>query len=327
MSTVLVTGGAGYIGSHMCKVLSENGYRPVTFDNLSTGHIEAVCWGPFFKGDLRDQKAIDEAFSQYQPKAIMHFAASALVVESLQNPSLYYENNLISTLNLLNMCLKYKIQYFIFSSTCASYGLPKKIPIQESEPQFPIHPYGQSKYMIETLLKDYEKAYNLKYAALRYFNVAGADFEGKIGENHFPETHLIPLVIQTALKLREEFVIFGSDFATPDGTAKRDFIHVMDVANAHLKALQFIQNKNQSLVVNLGAGVGFSVLEIIQAVENLLGKKIPYRIAPQRQGEPAELIADITKSTKIGLQPKHSDLATILKTALSWHEKLRSSYV
>ncbi len=319
---VLVTGGAGYIGSHACKSLKKMGYCPITFDDFSQGHRYAVKWGPLVEGNLLDPESLDRAFHLYKPKAVMHFAAKALVGESVHDPALYYKNNVTGTLNLMNACVKHKVFSFIFSSTCASYGIPKAIPISEETEQKPINPYGKSKLMIEEMLKDYDRAYGLKSVFLRYFNAAGADPEGEIGENHTPESHLIPLVIQTSLGKLPHISVFGVDFPTPDGSAIRDYIHVCDLAHAHILALEYLLQGGQTNFMNLGTGSGFSVLEIIKNVELYAKRFIRIRIEPRREGDPPILIADNQKAKKIlGWNPKYSDLSTIIETAWKWHSK------
>jgi UDP-arabinose 4-epimerase len=253
---ILVTGGAGYIGSHTCKALHQAGFQPIVYDNLSTGHKELVQWGPLIVGDLLDQYQLEKTLLQYQPKAILHFAASAIVSESMNNPALYYENNVRGSLSLLLAMKNTEIPHLIFSSTCATYGNAQSLPMSESHPQLPLSPYGRSKLMIEQMIFDFEKAYGIKSAILRYFNAAGADLEGTIGENHTVETHLIPSLIQTMLGLKDFVSIYGNDFPSFDGTAIRDYIHVTDLANAHALALQRLLSEAPSFAVNLGTGSG-----------------------------------------------------------------------
>lgn len=318
---ILVTGGAGYIGSHICKYLKRAGYLPIAFDNLSQGHESSVKWGPLIKGDLLDKEALNHAFLQYKPKGIMHFAASALVVESIENPSKYYWNNLVGTLNLLDCAIENNIKHIIFSSTCATYGLPETIPIKEDHFQKPLSPYGKSKLMIEKLLKDYEVAYGLRFISLRYFNAAGADIEGEIGEDHNPETHLIPIIIEVALRKREYFTIFGNTFNTKDGYAIRDYIHINDLTEAHIKALNWLLENNTSMTFNLGTGTGYSVLEVLKAAESTLKISIPQKLEKKRAGEPPILIANKDYAEKIlDWKLQYSDLSTIIKTAYKWHK-------
>lgn len=320
---ILITGGAGYIGSFVCRALKQAGYTPITFDNLSTGHKENVKWGPFVYGDLLDKKILAQTFLQYSPIAVMHFASSALVIESILNPGKYYENNVATTVNLLEAMQKHHISTIVFSSSCATYGNPVYIPINENHPQHPINPYGKSKMMIEMILEDYEKTYEIKSATLRYFNAAGADEKGEIGENHEVETHLIPLLIETAFEKRERFTVYGTDFPTEDKTAVRDYIHVEDLASAHLKALLYLLLNKKSLSVNLGTGQGISVKQMIDAVESYSGKKISVQYASRRTGEPAILVADAALAQKTLIwTPQYSDLNTIIRTAWNWHEKL-----
>lgn len=322
-ASIIVTGGAGYIGSHACKILNKLGFNPITIDNLSVGHKSAVKWGPFVHADLKDKDALDKTFSKYKPCAVMHFAADALVAESVINPGKYYENNVYSTVVLLEQMVKHNIRNFIFSSSCATYGIPTSSPISEDHPQKPINPYGKSKLMIEEILKDYEHAHGIKFASLRYFNAAGADFEGDTGENHENETHLIPLVIQTAEGLRPFINVYGMDYPTDDGSAIRDYIHVVDLIDAHVKALNYIYEKSSSLMLNLGTGKGISVLEVINTVKKITKKDFKVNFSERRPGDPPILFADSFKAKKIiGWQPKHSDIETIIITAWNWHKSL-----
>jgi UDP-glucose-4-epimerase GalE len=323
---ILVTGGAGYIGSFACKALKENGYLPIVFDNLSTGHKESVRWGPFIYGDLEDSQDLDNLFKKHQFDAVMHFAASAIVSESTKNPSLYYTNNVKNTILLLEAMRKNHVNKLIFSSSCATYGNPVFSPITEQHPQNPINPYGTSKWMIEKILEDYHLKHDLSYVSLRYFNAAGADPGNFLGENHANETHIIPLVIETAFKKRDRFTIYGNTFPTKDGTAIRDYIHVLDIADAHLKACSWLENNmGKSLVVNLGTCRGYSILEIINMVEKLTDKKVPFIFAPIREGEPSHLVSENTKARmNLGWAPEHSDLEKIIAGAIVWHENLLS---
>jgi UDP-arabinose 4-epimerase len=322
---ILVTGGAGYIGSHACKVLAKAGYTPVAYDNLVYGHEWSVKWGPFEKGDILDRKRLDEVIKQYRPEAVMHFAAYAYVGESVDNPGKYYRNNVVGTLSLLEAMRDSHINKFIFSSTCATYGEPIEIPISEDHPQAPINPYGWSKLMIEQMLKDFDVAHGLKSVSLRYFNAAGADPDAEIGEDHDPETHLIPLVLDAAMGKRSNITVFGDDYDTPDGTCIRDYIHVTDLADAHVKALQYLQGDGRSQVYNLGNGAGFSVLEIIDTVRKVTGKDILVEMGERRAGDPPRLIGD-TKAISHGLgwKPMNANLETIIMTAWNWHQKLNS---
>lgn len=318
---ILVVGGAGYIGSHVCKELAQAGYYPITFDNLSTGHSYAVKWGPFIKGDLSDSKALDQVFMKFRPKAVLHFAGSSLVVESINDPGKYYLNNVACTVNLLEAMKRHNVQYLVFSSTCATYGNPQFTPITESHPQTPISPYGRSKKMLEDIARDYEQAYGLKTVALRYFNAAGADLETEIGENHSPESHLIPLVIETAMGLRQKIKIFGTDFETEDGTAIRDYIHVKDLAKAHHQALKWLLKNKSSNYLNLGTGQGVSVQQIVTAVEKHCNKTICVSKEKRRTGEPPILVANAAHACEVlDWKPEYSDVQTIISTAWKWHE-------
>lgn len=315
--TILVTGGAGYIGSHACKALQRAGYRPVTYDNLSRGYRDAVRWGPLVEGDLADRARLDWALAEYRAEAVMHFAAYAYVEESVLDPALYYRNNLLGTLSLLDAGRAVGIKAFVFSSTCAIYGIPNVVPIAEGAPQLPVSPYGETKHAIERALGWYGGAYGLRFAALRYFNAAGADPEGEIGERHEPETHLIPLVIDAALGKRPSIDIFGTDYPTPDGTAIRDYIHVQDLVEAHVRALAYLEAGGESVALNLGTGRGHSVREVIKAAERASARKVVAREAPRRAGDPPALVADprLAKET-LGWSPAISDIETIVKTAL-----------
>lgn len=316
---VLVTGGAGYIGSHTCKALAQKGIQPVVYDNFVYGHEWAVQWGPFVKGDLSDQVLLEQTLKKYDIQAVIHFAAYAYVGESVENPEKYYFNNVVGTLSLLQALRKANISRIVFSSTCATYGVPQAIPIDESHPQDPVNPYGQSKLMIEKVLKDYAKAYGLQSVALRYFNAAGADPESRIGEDHDPETHLIPLALEAALGLRKALTIFGDDYDTPDGTCLRDYIHVDDLASAHIKALELLENeppKEGFEVFNLGIGKGFSVKEVIESVERVTGKEVPRSVGPRRAGDPAALVANSSKAKLVlGWVPKYQEIDEITQTA------------
>lgn len=320
---ILVTGGAGYIGAHVCKTLAAAGFLPVTYDNLSTGHAYAVKWGPFIQGSLCNRESLKQAFLTYEPKAVIHLAASAIVVESMQNPGKYYRNNVASTLSLLETMHECQIQHLVFSSTCATYGLPQSIPITEEHPQIPVNPYGKSKLMLEQIMADFDAAHGIKTVSLRYFNAAGADLNAEIGENHTPETHLIPNIIQTALGIRPEVVIYGTDFPTSDGTAIRDYIHVEDLARAHLLALQWILSEKTSRAINLGTGIGHSIYEILEAVKNQTNLPIPTRLEQKRLGEPHTLVADNRLAFQLlNWQPQHSNLPTLIESAWQWHKLL-----
>jgi UDP-arabinose 4-epimerase len=291
-SYVLVTGGAGYIGSHTCKALAAAGHTPVVLDDLSAGHDWAVRWGPLVVGDIADGALLARVFRDYKVAAVVHFAAHAYVGESVQHPRKYFNNNVAKTLALLDGMLDAGVQRFVFSSTCATYGLPRVLPITEDLPQQPINPYGDSKLMVEKVLRRYGEAYGLRYALLRYFNAAGADPDGEIGEDHEPETHLIPLVIAAAQGRRRALEIFGDDYETTDGTAIRDYVHVCDLADAHVKALDRLIADAESLAVNLGTGEGHSIRDVIAAVERVSGKPVPAIMRPRRPGDPPALVAD-----------------------------------
>jgi UDP-arabinose 4-epimerase len=316
LKVIIVTGGAGFIGSHVCKSLSSRGYLPVTFDNLSTGHREAVKWGPLVVGDVRDAAAFDRAFEQYSPIAVMHFAASAYVGESVAEPAKYYDNNVRGMLNLLDSMLRANVRKLIFSSSCATYGVPEQLPISELTSQAPINPYGRTKLVGEMILADYASAYDLDYIALRYFNVAGADAEGQLVERHDPETHLIPRVLMAVLGAIEHVDIYGDDYPTQDGTCVRDYVHVADIATGHVLALERILSGRGSLKLNLGSGVGYSVKQILQVASEVTGTKVPYAVRPRRAGDPPELLADISAAhLEIGYRPVSSDLKTLIETA------------
>jgi len=319
---ILIVGGAGYIGSHVNKLLTKKGYETVIFDNLSRGHREFVKWGEFFEGDLLDIGRLRSCFESYRIEAVMHFSAFAVVEESVLYPEKYYQNNVIGTLNLLQVIREFGVKHFIFSSTCATYGLPEKIPISEDHPQNPINPYGRTKLLIEEALKDYDRAYDLKHVNLRYFNAAGADPDGEVGEWHHPETHLIPLVIYAARGLNEEIKIFGTDYPTKDGTCIRDYIHVMDLADAHIKALQYLVDKNQSDSFNLGNGNGHSVREVIEAVRKVSKKDFKVVEAGRREGDPPVLISSSEKAIEtLKWKPQYEDLDMVIETAWRWHKK------
>lgn len=323
MKNVLVTGGAGYIGSHACKALVKAGYMPIAYDNLVYGNEWAVQWGPLEKGDIRDKARIREVLEEYKPDSVMHFAAYSYVGESVQDPKKYYDNNVGGTLSLLEAMLDYDIRNIVFSSTAATYGAPKKIPMKEDHPQHPVNPYGMTKFVIEKMLQDFGEAYDLRYAILRYFNAAGADPDSEIGEHHDPETHLIPRIIMSALGVGEILEIYGTDYETKDGTAIRDYIHVSDLADAHVSALDFLLHNNENISCNLGTGAGYSVKEVVQAVEKVSNKKIVTKNCPRRPGDPEVLVADTQLATeKLKWYPKHSELESIIKTAWDWHSKL-----
>jgi UDP-glucose 4-epimerase len=325
---ILVVGGAGYIGSHCVKLLYQKGFRVVVFDNLSEGHKEAVIKDvPLIIGDLANKDDIRDVFKDFNIKAVLHFAANAYVGESVINPSKYYNNNISNGINLLDVMCEFNVKKIIFSSTCATYGEPTELPIRETHPQNPINPYGFSKYVFEKILDDYERAYGLKSIRLRYFNAAGADPDGLLGEDHNPETHLIPLILQVALGKRESIKIYGNDYETSDGTCIRDFIHVWDLAQAHYLALEKLLADDKSEVYNLGNGNGFSVLEVIEAASKITGKNIPYVFEKRRPGDPAKLIGSSEKiRTELGWEPQYSDIETIIKSAWDWYKYHPNGY-
>lgn len=317
---ILVTGGAGYIGSHTNKLLNKTGYKTVVFDNLSRGHREFVKWGEFFLGDMKDEKQIRGCFEKYPIEAVMHFGAFAYVGESVANPAKYYGNNIISAINLLDVMRDFNVKYFIFSSTCATYGVPKEIPIAENHLQCPINPYGKSKLMIEEILRDYDKAYGIKYVNLRYFNAAGADIDGEIGERHNPETHLIPLAIYAALGKNDCIKVFGSDYPTDDGTCIRDYVHVTDLAEAHTRALRYLQKTDKSDSFNLGNDIGCSVTEVIEAVKRVTKRDIKVVGERRREGDPPVLISSSQKAKDIlGWKPMFKEIDPLIETAWKWH--------
>lgn len=319
---ILVCGGAGYIGSHINKQLSKEGYETVVFDNLVYGHREAVKWGTFEQGDLKNIEDIERIFQQHKIEAVFHFAAYAYVGESVSEPEKYYYNNVVNTLNLLNVMKKYGCNKIIFSSTCATYGEPEKIPITEDMPQQPINPYGATKLMIERIFKDYHAAYGLQFVVLRYFNAAGADPESEIGESHNPETHLIPLVLDAASGKREDIKVFGTDYDTPDGSCVRDYIHVYDLATAHLLALHHLEQRKASDFFNLGNAIGTSVFEVIDAVKKVTGREFKVTLTDRRDGDPAKLVGSSVKAQSVlGWKPVYEDIELIVEHAWKWHEK------
>ena len=323
MYNILVTGGAGYIGSHCCKELSKQGFNPIVLDNLINGYKENVKWGEFICGDVGDFNLLCKIFKRYKIDGVMHFAAYAYVGESVKDPMKYYENNLRNTINLLSAMMNHSVELFVFSSSCSTYGVPRRLPIKEDHPQNPINPYGKTKYMIESMLKDFSQAYNLRFVSLRYFNAAGADPEGEIGEKHVPETHLIPLVLDVAAGKRDAIQIFGNDYETPDGTCVRDYIHVSDLARAHIAALHFLLKGGQSKFYNLGNGVGYSVLEIIEKAREITGKPIPIVNAPRRDGDPPILVASNKKAgEELDWTPAYYKIDDIIRTAWEWHRKM-----
>jgi len=316
---VLVTGGAGYVGSHACKALAAAGYRPVVLDDLSRGHAAAVQWGPLEVGSIADRACLDSVLERHRPGAVLHFAAFAYVGESMSEPLAYYRNNVGGTVTLLEAMRDHGVGRLVFSSTCATYGVPRELPIPESHPQEPINPYGRSKLMVERILADVDAAHGLRSIALRYFNAAGADPDGAIGEQHEPETHLVPLVLEAAAGRRECVTIHGTDYDTPDGTCLRDYIHVTDLAEAHVLALRALERGAASTAYNLGNGRGFSVREVIRAVERVTGCEVPVASGPRRAGDPAALVGSAERAMReLGWSPRHADLEQIVATAWAW---------
>jgi UDP-arabinose 4-epimerase len=324
METVLVTGGAGFIGSHTCKTLAAQGFLPVAFDDLSRGHADLVRWGPLVRGDILDLPALNAAFERHRPSAVIHFAALAYVGESMSRPLAYYRVNVAGLVNVLEAMLRYGTRTIVFSSSCATYGIPDRLPIAESAPQRPINPYGRSKLAGEQILADAHNAHGWRIAMLRYFNAAGADPEGELVERHNPETHLIPLAIDAARGHGPPLQIFGTDYATADGTCERDFVHVSDLAAAHVEALRHLNEGkgNSSLILNLGTGRASSIRSVISAVERVTGRAVPIIHAARRPGDPAVLLADASRARDIiGFKPQLSDLDTVVATA--WRARLR----
>ena len=319
---ILVTGGAGYVGAHACKALAKRGYRPIAYDNLVYGHEAAVKWGPLEIGDIADRARLDAVIAQYRPQALMHFAAFTYVGESVADPGKYYRNNVAGTLSLLEALRDHGIGKMVFSSTAAVYGTPDKVPIAEAATKAPINPYGLSKWTSEQMIADFGVAHGLRSAVLRYFNAAGADPDGELGECHDPESHLIPLAMQAVTGDGPPLTLFGDDYPTPDGTCIRDYIHVADLANAHVQALEQLDHRDGAEVFNLGTGHGVSVREVLDAVGRAAGKPVPHSIGPRRAGDPAELVSDPGKANReLGWKPAMSDLDTIVDTAWAWHNR------
>lgn len=324
VKTILVTGGAGYIGSHAVKELLRRGYDLITVDNLSTGHRDAVRGGVFVQVDLRDLDALREIFSSHRIDAVMHFAASCYVGESVRKPMKYYENNVLNGLNLLAAMLEANVKYIIFSSSAAVYGNPLELPIPEDHPQIPINPYGQTKSLFEDILRSHERIQGIRFVSLRYFNAAGCDPDGELGEDHNPETHLIPLVLDAALGHIPQVEIYGEDYRTRDGTCVRDFIHVADLADAHIRCLEHLAMGGASAAYNVGTGSGYSVREVIKAAERICKRAVPFRNSPRRPGDPPELVASAVRiKRELGWSPRHSTLEEILETAWTWRKQLR----
>lgn len=325
---VLVCGGAGYIGSHAVSELLDRNEEVVVVDNLQKGHLPAVLEGAkFYNGDLRDEAFLKSVFQENDIEAVIHFAADSLVGESVERPLQYYENNVYGTMCLLKVMTEFNVKKIVFSSTAATYGEAENIPIVETDPTVPTNPYGETKLAVEKMLKWSEQAYGLKYVVLRYFNVAGAHMEGKLGEDHDPETHLIPIILQVALGDREKIMIFGDDYQTEDGTCIRDYIHVTDLADAHILAIEKLRKENTSATYNLGNGNGFSVKQVIETARKVTGHQIPAEVAPRRAGDPAVLIASSEKAiNELGWKPKYADLHTIIESAWNWFQKNPKGY-
>jgi UDP-glucose-4-epimerase GalE len=321
---VLVTGGAGYIGSHTCKALALAGYTPVTYDNLVHGHRWAVRWGPLVCGDVADAELLAETLRRHSIGAVIHFAGYAYVGESMSFPGKYFRNNIANTLTLLEAMESVGVDKIVFSSTCATYGRPAGLPICEDTPQEPINPYGESKLVVERMLHWWGIAHRLHWTALRYFNAAGADPDGEIGEDHQPETHLIPLAIEAALGSRGPLEIYGSDYETADGTAVRDYVHVTDLASAHVRALKYLERGGESIALNLGTGRGHSVREVVDMVEYISGRRVPVHFAARRNGDPPKLVANADRAREVlEWQPRYSTLPTVVDTAWRWHAEYR----
>lgn len=319
--TILVTGGAGYIGSHVCKALKGAGFIPVTFDNLSHGHEWAVQWGPFFYGDLQNSEDLDRAFLEYCPDAVIHLAGSIHLRESIENPYKHYFNNVIGSLSLLKAMVKHEVRSLVFSSSAAVYAEPQYLPMDENHSKNPLNPYGKTKWMTEQIFEDFHHAHGLNAVSLRYFNAAGADLEGEIGEAHHPETHLIPRLIFTALGRQDHFTVFNRSLSTKDGTAIRDYVHVSDLASAHVSALYWLQKHRKPDVFNLGTGRGYSVLEVIAEVEKVTNHPIKVHFENQTLCELPALIADPKKAqNELKWTPLHSELSQIIESAWKWHQ-------
>jgi hypothetical protein len=325
---ILVAGGAGYIGSHMVKDLVEHGQEVVVADNLSTGHRDAINpKAKFYEGDIRDRKFLDKIFDNENIEAVVHFAAFSIVPESMSKPLKYFDNNTGGMITLLEAMRDHNIKYIVFSSTAATYGVPEHMPIKETDPQNPINPYGLSKLMMEKMMHWADKAYGIKFVALRYFNVAGAAPDGTIGEDHGPETHLVPIILQVAQGKRDELSIFGDDYNTPDGTNVRDYVHVMDLADAHILAIKYLEAGNESNAFNLGSSTGFSNKQMLEAAREVTGKPIPAKIAPRRPGDPDSLVAASDKARNVlGWDPKYDDVHDIIATAWKWHSTHPKGY-
>jgi UDP-arabinose 4-epimerase len=323
MKNILVTGGAGFVGSHACKALARAGYTPVSFDNLERGHRWAAKWGPLQQGDLRNEADLRQAFENWRPFAVMHFAAYAYVGESNTDPLRYYENNVGGTAKLLQACRDFGCKNFIFSSSCATYGIPARLPLRENDPQNPVNPYGRTKLIVERMLVEAEVAHGIKHVTLRYFNAAGADPGGELGESHEPETHLIPLVLFAAMGRRPAIQIYGNDYPTPDGTCIRDYVHVSDLARAHVGAIEWLADGKSSHAFNLGNGRGFSVAEVVRTAEAITGLTIATEVLPRRSGDPPTLISDPSLARDLlKWQPDYPELQVQIEHAWKWFRRV-----
>ncbi|WP_209598972.1 UDP-glucose 4-epimerase GalE [Ruegeria sp. HKCCSP351] len=321
MKPILVTGGAGYIGSHACKALAQAGYVPVTYDNLVTGWQDAVKYGPFEQGDLLDRARLDEVFAKHKPVAVMHFAALSQVGDAMRQPGLYWSNNVTGSLTLIEAAVAAGCLDFVFSSTCATYGEHDNVVLDEATAQHPLNAYGASKRAIEDILRDFEAAHGLRHVIFRYFNVAGADPEGEVGEFHRPETHLIPLMLDAIDGKREGLTVFGTDYETPDGTCIRDYVHVCDLVDAHVLGLGWLEQGKESRVFNLGTGSGFSVLEVIEHSKSVTNRPVPYSVGARRAGDCTKLVSgSVRAQTELGWKPKRSTLETMIADAWRWHQ-------
>ncbi len=319
--TILVVGGAGYIGSHTCLALANKGYVPLVYDNFSGGHEEFVKWGPAEQGDIRDRARLREVLAKHKPVAALHFAGLIEVGQSFQEPEAFYDVNVVGSLTLLQALMEADIRSFVFSSTCATYGKPERLPLDETHPQNPINPYGRTKHIVEQALRDFDLCNRMRSVMLRYFNAAGADFEGRIGEWHTPETHAIPLAIEVALGRRPHFSIFGEDYDTRDGSCIRDYIHVNDLADAHVRAVEYLLNGGETVDINLGTGTGTTVKELISAIETVSGRPMPVVKTERRAGDPPTLVAGNGKAENVlGWKPKH-DINDIIRSAWNWHSR------
>ena len=317
-----MTGGAGYIGSHICKALRACGVVPVSFDNLSSGNRWAVSWGPLVVGDVRDQAQLAAAFAEYRPRAVIHLAGLISVGQSVHDPSSYYSNNLIGIWTLLEAMRRHEITQLVFSSSASVYGEPENMPIREVHPRRPMSPYAMSKLASERMLADYAQAYGVRSVSLRYFNAAGADPDAMIGEAHHPETHLVPLVIRACLVPEARLDLFGTDYPTPDGTAVRDYVHVSDLADAHVRALDYLWNGGETTALNVGTGVGYSVRQVIEATTRLVGRSVRVHEAARRSGDSASLVADPAEAQRVlGWRPRNADIEAIVESALVWHRR------